>query len=74
MTAESDLIERALGEALGNGHVVSGWVLAATYFDPDGEHRVWIETAPGTLHTNVLGLLDYTTQHIHRVMFRDDDV
>lgn len=46
-------------EAVGDGSVVTGWVLAYTYMDADGSDRVGVLRMPGLTLTGELGLLDY---------------
>lgn len=59
----ADRITGALADCLVDGELPAGgmphtWVLAATYYDADGEQRLVLETSEGAPVHETLGLLD----------------
>ena len=73
---DADRIDAALGANLDDGEVLTGWVIAATYLDADGNQRVYCQSNPGAMSHATLGLLEYVAVGERQTIaeaFRDAD-
>lgn len=64
-----DRLHGAIGSQAPDDHVLTGWVLCATFLDEDGDQIVRLVTMPGQTMTTDLGLSTYAHTRIsHNVV------
>ena len=74
---EREAFERAFGEVLQPGEVLTGWCVVASLMDVDGVQRLYSATMDGQTASTDIGLLRYgligAERHVERLWDREFD-